>query len=238
MKPFSKKRAVITGGTKGIGLAIANKLHTLGHEVLVTGTKENNVVSENFEYYAVDFSTLDAIHQFSNFLKQYSPDILINNAGINIISAFESIPLDSFLAIQQVNVTAPFCLCQAVLPHMKKNQWGRIINITSIWSKISKTGRAAYSASKFGLDGMTTALAAEVAADNVLVNCVSPGFTLTDLTRKTLGEDGIQKIAEHIPMKRLAKPEEIAAMVAWLVSDENTYVSGQNVVIDGGFTRV
>lgn len=238
MKAFSKKRAVVTGGTKGIGLAIATKLHDNGHEVLVTGTKQTTTINKNFLYHMADFSTMTEIHGFADFLKKYSPDILINNAGINIISSFENISLKSFLNIQQVNVTAPFCLCQAALPHMKKNNWGRIVNIASIWSKISKIGRAAYSTSKFGLDGMTAALAAEVAANGILANCVSPGFTLTDLTKNTLGEDGMQKIAEHIPMKRLAEVEEIANFVYWLVSEENTYISGQNLVIDGGFTRV
>lgn len=238
VKKFVKKRAAVTGGTRGIGFAIAKKLHENGHEVLVTGTDKNSDVGNDFLYRCADFSTLAGINTFAHYLQTYAPDILVNNAGINMISAFEEISLESFLKIQQVNVIAPFCLCQAVLAHMKRNQWGRIINITSIWSKISKIGRASYSASKFGLDGMTTALAAEVAENGILVNCVSPGFTLTDMTKSILGEEGIKKIENDIPMKRLGEPKEIAAFVAWLASEENTYMSGQNCVIDGGFTRV
>lgn len=238
MKKFAKKRAVVTGGTRGIGLAIAERLQSEGCEVLITGTKKNYVLNKDMMYYEADFSAITTLNDFGDFLKSYSPDILINNAGINVVSAFEEISLESFLAIQQINLVAPFRFCQSVLPHMKKNQWGRIINIASIWSKISKIGRASYSASKFGLDGMTTALAAEVAESGVLVNCVSPGFTMTDLTQRTLGEAGIKNIADHIPLKRLANTEEIAAYVVWLASDENTYISGQNLVIDGGFTRV
>jgi 3-oxoacyl-[acyl-carrier protein] reductase len=121
---------------------------------------------------------------------------------------------------------------------MKKNSWGRIVNITSIWGEITKEYRAAYSSSKFGLDGMTVALAAEVASMGILANSVAPGFIDTDLTRKILGEKGIQEIQSTIPIKRLGKPSEVAAFVSWLVSDENTYISGQNIMIDGGFSRV
>lgn len=238
MKQQHKKRVVVTGGTRGIGLEIAKKLQLTNHEVLITGTQNGNPAYSDFLYHKANFTSLSEIIEFSDFLQSYSPDILVNNAGINIINAFEEISLESFLKIQQVNVTAPFLFCQAVLPHMKKKQWGRIINIASIWSKISKIGRASYSTSKFGLDGLTTALAAEVAEHGILVNCVSPGFIDTDLTRQTLGDEGINKILQSVPMKRLGKAEEIASYVAWLAGEENTYISGQNCVIDGGFIRV
>ena len=238
MKGYSKKRAVVTGGTRGIGLAIATDLKRKGVEVLITGTLENHPLNREFIYQTVDFTSLENIKKFTVFLQSFTPDILINNAGINKIDKFNDALLDDFFRIIQVNTTAPFCFCQAVLPNMKKNNWGRIINITSVWSKIGKSGRASYSVSKFGLDGMTTALAAEVAEYGVLVNCVAPGFIETDLTREILGETGMQDIAKQIPIKRLGKPEEIAAFVSWLASEENTYISGQNLVIDGGFTRV
>ena len=232
------KKAVITGGTRGIGLAIAKRLKQDGAEVLITGTSPHCPLEEDFQYYSVDFSSHELLENFATFLQTYQPDILVNNAGINKINDFYDIKIEDFLLIQQINTTSPFKLCQAVLPAMRKNQWGRIINITSVWSKISKKGRASYSASKFGLDGMVAGLAAEVAEQGILVNCVSPGFIETDLLKETLGEQGIQEIINHIPIKRLGKPEEVANLVAWLVSDENTYVSGQNLVIDGGFTRV
>ena len=109
---------------------------------------------------------------------------------------------------------------------------------TSIFATISKERRGAYSASKFALDGMTAALAAEAAADGVLANCVAPGFIDTDLTRRVLGPKGMAEMAARIPARRLGKPAEIAAFVAWLASPENTYISGQQLVIDGGFSRV
>ena len=121
---------------------------------------------------------------------------------------------------------------------MKEKNWGRIVNISSIWGKISKAHRASYSASKFALDGLTASLAAEFARNGILANCVSPGFTDTELTSQTLGKKGIEEILKTVPIGRMAKPEEIANLVLWLGSDKNEYVSGQNISIDGGFTRV
>jgi 3-oxoacyl-[acyl-carrier protein] reductase len=121
---------------------------------------------------------------------------------------------------------------------MRQQRWGRIVNIGSIFGVVSKEFRAPYSASKFALDGMTAALAAEVASEGILANCVSPGVIDTELTRQVLSEAGIAELVTRIPIRRLGKPEEVAALVAWLVGPENTYISGQNIVIDGGFTRV
>ena len=120
---------------------------------------------------------------------------------------------------------------------MRQRQWGRIVNVASIWSLRSIAGRAAYSASKFGLDGLTAAIAAEVAADGVLVNCVSPGFVDTELLRRMMPAEQIAALVAQVPMRRLARPEEIAAFVGWLAGPENTYISGQNLPIDGGYTR-
>lgn len=238
MKKKNSKKVVVTGGTRGIGLAIATQLYQQGHEVLITGTKKIERSDSDFLYFPADFLSLSSLETFSEKLADYKPDILINNAGINFVSPFEEISLETFMKIQQVNITAPFRLCQSVIKNMKEKQWGRIVNIASIWSKISKSGRASYSASKFGLDGMTAAMSAELSQHNILINCVSPGFIDTDLTRNTLGEAGIEKIVRDIPIKRLGNPTEIATLVAWLASEENTYLTGQNIAIDGGFTRV
>jgi NAD(P)-dependent dehydrogenase (short-subunit alcohol dehydrogenase family) len=237
MNHLSGKKAVVTGGTRGIGQAIASRLKKEGVQVEITGTRAHSDLSD-YIYHSVDFSSLDAVKDFSSLLEEVRPDILVNCAGINMINSFSEIPLNDFAMIQQVNVTAPFQLCQAVLDGMKKKGWGRIVNITSIWGKISKSGRASYSASKFAIDGMTAALAAEVAPFGILANCVAPGFIETDMSKQILGEAGMKEMAAQVPMKRLGKPEEVAALVAWLVSSENSYISGQNIVIDGGFTRV
>ena len=115
---------------------------------------------------------------------------------------------------------------------------GRIVNVGSIWGVVSRAERATYSASKSGLDGMTAALAAEVAVDGVLANCVAPGFVETDLMLELTSEAERARLAANVPIGRLAQPEEIGAFIAWLCSPQNSYISGQTLVIDGGFTRV
>ena len=119
---------------------------------------------------------------------------------------------------------------------MKEKNWGRIINISSIFGKVSKKYRASYSASKFAIDGITAALAAEVAEYNILVNTVSPGFFETQLTKSILGIKGMREVSSILPIKRLGKPEELSNLILWLSSEYNTYISGQNIIIDGGFT--
>jgi NAD(P)-dependent dehydrogenase (short-subunit alcohol dehydrogenase family) len=237
-RPLTGHKALITGGTRGIGAAVAARLIADGASVTVTGTSLKGIPPMGCSYYVVDFNDLTATEVFAREAAHWGIDILINNAGTNKISPFDQLALDDFDRIQQVNVRAPFLLCRAILPTMKEKGWGRIVNICSIFGKISKEFRAPYSASKFALDGMTAAMAAEVAKYGILANCVSPGFIDTELTRNVLGERGIGDIVSTIPIGRLGKAEEIAAFVAWLASPENTYISGQNIAIDGGFTRV
>ena len=234
----NKYCAVVTGATRGIGYAIAERLLKDGMDVIVTGTSKNAKYPEGATYYPVDFLSNDSLITFVEFLKNQQIDVLVNNAGINKIGEFESIDIEDFDRILRVNLRTPFQLCQAVLPNMKANSWGRIVNITSIFGNITKEYRASYSSSKFGLDGMTVALASEVSEMGILANSVGPGFIDTDLTRKVLGEKGIAEVQDRIPIKRLGQVNEIASLVSWLVSNENTYISGQNIIIDGGFTRV
>jgi NAD(P)-dependent dehydrogenase (short-subunit alcohol dehydrogenase family) len=233
-----KYRAVVTGATRGIGYAIAERLLKDGLEVIVTGTKKNGKYPAGSSYYQVDFLDEDSTNKFINFLKKQQINILVNNAGINKISEFSSIDINDFDRILRINLRAPFQICQAVIPYMEKIKWGRIVNLTSVFGNISKEYRAAYSSSKFGLDGMTVALAAEVSEKGILANSVGPGIIDTDMTRDVLGDSGINKLKGQIPMKRLGQVSEIASLVSWLVSNENTYMTGQNLMIDGGFTRV
>jgi NAD(P)-dependent dehydrogenase (short-subunit alcohol dehydrogenase family) len=233
-----KYRAVVTGATRGIGYAIAERLIKDGIEVIATGTSEDGNYPNGACNYPVDFLNDSSLKAFVEYLKQQKIDILVNNAGINKIDEFSNIEIDDFDRILKVNLRTPFLLCQAVIPHMKENSWGRIVNFTSIFGNISKEYRASYSSSKFGLDGMTVALASEVSEMGILANSVGPGFIDTDLTRKVLGEKGIAEVQSRIPIKRLGQANEIASLVSWLVSNENTYISGQNIMIDGGFTRV
>jgi len=233
-----KYRAVVTGATRGIGYAIAERLLIDGLEVIATGTSEDADYPSGASYYPVDFLNDSSVEAFVKYLKQQKVDILVNNAGINKIGEFANIDIDDFDRILKVNLRTPFLLCQAVIPHMKGNSWGRIVNITSIFGNVTKEYRVSYSSSKFGLDGMTVALASEVSGIGILANSVGPGFIDTDLTRSVLGEKGIAEVQRQIPIKRLGQVNEIASLVSWLVSNENSYISGQNIMIDGGFTRV
>lgn len=233
-----RRKALVTGGTQGIGRAIAERLCADGLDVTVTGVSPDGAGPKACAYLAVDFADTAQTEAFAARVGQAGFSILVNNAGINKISPFAEIAPEDFERIQKINVTAPFRLIKAVLPHMQAEGWGRIITISSIWGRISKAQRGAYSTSKFAVDGMTAALAAEVAGQGILANCVAPGFIDTELTRTVLGEQGIAELVKQVPAGRLGRPQEIAALVSWLVGDENTFISGQNIVIDGGFTRV
>jgi NAD(P)-dependent dehydrogenase (short-subunit alcohol dehydrogenase family) len=224
--PLAGRRALVTGASRGIGAAIAERLAADGADVTAASSSD------------VDFTDRAASEAYAELAAGEGYAILVNNAGINAVAPFAEIDLADFDRIHEVNVRAPLLLCRALVGPMRAAGWGRIVNIGSVFGTVSKEERASYSASKFGLDGLTAALAAEVAADGVLVNTVSPGFVDTELTRRVLGEEGIARMAAQVPARRLAQPAEIAALVAWLAGPDNTYLSGQNVVIDGGFTRV
>jgi 3-oxoacyl-[acyl-carrier protein] reductase len=232
------KTAFVTGATRGIGRAIALTLRAAGAQVVGSGTGASSTDTGHLEQYVqADFSSLDGIRSCVDTLRQITPDILVNNAGINKIAPFAEITLEDFLRVQQVNVTAPFALCQGAIPSMQVKGWGRIVNVGSVWGKVSKAQRASYSASKFALDGMTLALSIEYAAAGILANSVAPGFVDTELTRSILGESGIEQMLKGVPAGRLAEVDEIACFVTWLASPDNSYITGQNIAIDGGFSR-
>ena len=231
------KRILITGATRGIGAAIAQKYKAQGHHVIGTGSQSCETPPHLDEYFGCDLSSNSVLDDEQDFLLYQEIDVLINCAGINIIDNFCDIKLEDFQRVHQVNVVAPFRLCQMVLPHMARQGWGRIVNISSVWGKISRQGRASYSASKFALDGMTVALANEYAGQGILANSVAPGFIDTEMTQRNLGPAGIAAMLANVPIGRLATVNEVAEFVYWLGSEQNTYISGQNLAIDGGFTR-
>ena len=233
---FEGKRALVTGGTRGIGRAISELLLAEGANVTVTGREDMSPRGTDFRQ--VDLSDRSQAEALADSISKERWDILVNCAGINRLSQFAEIEPADFDEIMEVNVRAPMLLCRAVADGMCERLWGRIVNISSIFGVVSKAQRGSYSTSKFALDGMTAALAAEVAAHGVLANCVAPGFIDTELTRATLGESGMREMAKQIPAGRLGTAEEVAALVVWLAGPYNTYVSGQSIVIDGGFTRV
>ena len=236
---FTNQNALVTGGTRGIGKQIAEDLVDLGAQVIITGTKEpKGKISQNIQFVPVNFLDDSSTDDFLNMISNETFDVCINNAGINRIDPFREVKHEDWNDIIKVNLTAPFKVQQTVSRSMVRRKYGRVVNIASVWSEISTPKRASYSSSKFGLRGLTLASAAELAQYNVLINAVSPGFTLTDLTRNVLGPERMKEIAQQIPMRRMAEVDEISRVVLFVASRLNTYISGQNIVADGGFVNI
>lgn len=242
---FLNKTVLVTGGTRGIGAAIVKRFYDLNAKVLTTGTdkqlleKLNETSGSRIKYLHLDFTSIKSIKGFLlRLVKHNQIDVLVNNAGVNKIDSIDNISEEDWDQINNVNLRGPFQITKAVAKIMKKNQQGRIVNISSIFGVVSKAMRASYSTTKWGLVGFTKAVAVDLAPHNILVNAVSPGFIDTELTRKILGNDGIKEVLESIPQQRLASAEEVAKLVIFLSSNQNSYITGQNIIIDGGFTSV
>ena len=241
---FSNKTVIVTGGTRGIGAAIVELFQQCNADVIATGTDTKEIDRLNREpsggklkYMHLDFNSNDSVQSFLDFVnKRDRIDVLINNAGVNKIATIDKIDEDEWDWINKVNLRGPFLLTKAVSEIMKKQDYGRILNIASIFGVVSKVKRVAYSTTKWGLVGFTKAVALDLAPHNILVNAVSPGFVDTELTRKILGNKEIEELIDTIPQKRLADAKEIAKTVVFLASDHNTYITGQNIIVDGGFT--
>ena len=243
---LENKIALVTGGTRGIGRAIVEELLQSGAKVFATGTnvaqiKELNITNKNTQltYLQLNLSYPDNVKDFIvKTLELTEIDILVNNAGINIVSDADQIAFEDFLKTQQINVHGPFLLAQAFGKQMVKRNWGRIVNISSIWGVVTRPGRLSYSTSKMALLAINKTFAVEWAKNNVLVNSISPGFTLTELTKTTNTKEELKIIENKIPQKRLAMPKEIANGVLFLTSNLNSYIVGQNLIIDGGYTAI
>jgi len=215
--------ALVTGASRGIGAAIAKKLASDGCEVITPTRAELDLASDK------------SIEAYLSMLEQ-PVDILVNDAGINRIAVMENVQSQDLTDTLQINLIAPFRLAQFLAPQMIARQFGRIVNISSVWSVISRAGRISYTMSKTAINGMTRSLAVELAPYNILVNAVAPGYVMTDLTRQNNSVAELEKISQAIPARRLAEPQEIANVVAFLCSEHNTYLTGQIIVVDGGYT--
>ncbi len=245
---FTDQVVLITGATRGIGKQIADDFYNLGAKLIITGTdpdqiqklnREATQQKKNIYYHCVDFLDEKSFTSFIDSLDGYDRiDVCINNAGINRINFIEQTIMEDWNDIIAVNLTAPFKIIRKVSKIMKTNRYGRIINISSIWGHLSKEKRSSYSSSKFGLRGLTVTASIELAKYNILVNTVSPGFVLTELTRKILSEKEMKDLCLQIPVGRLANPDDISPAVLFLTSSSNKYITGQNIIVDGGFVNV
>jgi 3-oxoacyl-[acyl-carrier protein] reductase len=245
---FDNKTILVTGGTRGIGSQIAEELHELGAFVLITGTNAVEIDKFNIEakkrsckkkYIYVDFLDENSSVNFFKEINNYDKiDGIVNNAGINRLNHVQNALLNDWTDMLEVNLTAPFRIIKNVAPIMIKNSYGRIVNIASIFGVISKEKRTVYSATKFGIHGLTVGCSNDLARYNILVNTVSPGFVLTDLTKKNLSISEIKDLENQIPIKRIAETRDISSVVIFLLSNLNQYLTGQNIIVDGGFTNV
>lgn len=239
------KNVLITGATGDIGYHITKKYIENGYFCLVVTTdkKKLKVFSKkqkkNIKFFVSNFLIEK---KFDNFLKKIQKekkiDVVINCAGINIIKPINDVNNEDLNKIYKINYLSAYKILRIVLRTMKKNNFGRIVNISSIWSVISKPYRSLYSGTKSGIVGLTRSLALEFAKNNITINCLSPGFVMTKLTRQSLNIKDLKFLKNKIPLKRFAKPSEIAEVVYFLGNEKNKYITGQNIVCDGGFSII
>lgn len=219
------RKVLITGGSRGIGKATAEKFKECGYEV-VAPTRAD-----------LDLTSSDSIDSYiKNHAGEYF-DVIINNAGCNDIHEITDITDEELDNMISVNLIAPIKILRGFVGAMKEKNYGRIVNIGSIWAVVSKGGRCVYSATKNGIHGVTNTLAVELAPYNILVNTVCPGFTLTELTYKNNTPEQIAEISRDIPMGRMAQPREMAEVIYFLCSEQNTYMTGQKITVDGGYAE-
>ena len=237
---FSGKKVLITGGTRGIGKEIARQYRNLDATVVITGVSEQvpQDLQEGILYEPLQIdSKTNWVQRVDEIIEKYTGfDICINNAGINKVAQINELEKEDIDGILLTNLNAPIYIASVVSKKMIENRYGFIINIASIFGVVSKEGRNSYTASKSGLIGVTKTMAIDLGIYNVLVNAVSPGFVDTELTRRILGEVGMDEMKKRIPMKKLASVSDIVPTILFLTSEYNTYITGQNIIIDGGFT--
>jgi 3-oxoacyl-[acyl-carrier protein] reductase len=212
---------LLTGSSRGIGNSIKTELESKGYIVISPSRNE------------LDLSNYDSV---SKYEPPCEINILINNAGINYLSDINSITIDKVSEMMQVNVISPMFLINKVSKSMISKKYGKILNISSIFGSRSKEKRVIYSTTKSAIEGMTRGVAMDLSKYNIMVNSVSPGYVNTSLTKQNNTEQELEIIKSKIPIKMLAEPKDIANVVLFLISTENTYITGQNIFVDGGLS--
>jgi len=240
----ARKVALVTGASRGIGRAIAMDLAS--RDLIVVGTATTSEGAENISSFLkeagflgqgmqVDVSSdesvtacIDAIEE-----KYSSPAVLVNNAGITRDNLLLRMKAEEWSSVIDTNLNSMYRLCKACIRSMTRARWGRIINISSVVGSSGNAGQTNYAASKAGIEGFSRALAIEIGSRGITVNCVAPGFIDTDMTR-TLPEKQIEALLSQIPLSRFGRVEEVAAVVAFLASENGAYITGETIHVNGG----
>lgn len=244
------KRALVTGSTSGIGLAVARALRAEGAEVILNGFGDEGAIATLCEELDASHSGADLtdVAQVEAMMEEAGPlDILVNNAGMQHVSPVEEFPIDKWDLIIALNLTAAFHTTRLAVPAMKEKGWGRIINTASAHSKVASPFKSAYNASKHGIAGFTKTIALELAEHGITANCISPGYVWTPLIEgqipDTMQARGIsrEEVINDVLLvkqatKKFVQPEEIGALAVFLCRDEAQNVNGANWSIDGGWT--
>ena len=239
-----QKVALVTGASRGIGAAIADDLGVAGHIVIGTATTESgaekitqrlaekNIAGRGMMLNVTDAESVDAV--LKAIVEEFgAPTILVNNAGITKDNILMRMKEEEWMDVINTNLTSVFRLAKACVRPMSKARWGRIINISSVVGSMGNGGQSNYSASKAGVEGFARALAKELGSRSITVNTVAPGFIDTDMT-KDLPEANKESMLTQIPLARLGTPEEIAAVVSFLVSEAAGYITGETIHVNGG----
>ena len=239
---FKEKNVLITGGAGGIGAEIVKSMHSLGANIIISGSNEeklanfSNQFSSPLLYFPADLSKLNDIEQLvEKTLEKFNNklDILVNNAGITKDNLTLRMKDSDWNDVINLNLNSTFYLTKLFLKYMIKNRYGRIINISSVVGSSGNLGQANYSASKAGIEGMSKSIALEVASRNITINCVAPGFIETEMTRDILAKNE-ESLKKSIPVGRVGFPSEVASLVSFLASDVAGYITGQTIHINGG----
>lgn len=239
------KKALVTGASGGIGAHIAKVLHNQGAHVTLSGTRQDALealAAELGERVSCEVANLSDRDSVASLVSRAEAamgglDILVNNAGVTKDTLAMRMKDEDWDNVVAVNLTAAFVLSREAIKIMMKNRWGRIVNISSVVGFTGNPGQVNYCATKAGLVGMSKSLGIEMATRGITVNCVAPGFIESAMTGK-LNEQQTQAIMSKIPVQRMGRPQEIAAAVAFLASEEAAYITGQTIHVNGGMAMI
>ena len=247
---LSGKRALVTGSTSGIGLAVARSLAAEGAEIVLSGFGDEATIADlckelNASHVAADLSKREGVEAL---MAGAGPiDILVNNAGMQHVAPVEEFPVDKWDMIIALNLTAAFDACRLAIPHMKAAGWGRIINTASAHSLTASPFKAAYVSAKHGLAGLTKTLALELATFNITANCISPGYVWTPLVENQIPDTMAARnmtreqvindvLLTRQPTKKFVQPSDVGEMAVFLCRDAAANITGTNISMDGGWT--